>query len=950
MVAKNKRMSSFPLPGQSLNVMAQIEARKQMQHQRSSSSSSTVHHRNNNNNNTLIHMATSNDDSFTSLIANNNNNNTRRQQQQTTTTTDFTTFSTTELKSSISSDNEFDIDHQIIMTDSSTSTFTGLLNSFNAAADAAAAVEEDEDDDGNGVEDDKDVQFAMNYFAQEMVVVRDDHHHATTVKNNTPSPPIIATTATAEGEIMKQYTTEDGEEIVSQSMIGVQPTSLSRRNDVNNDDDHRDDDIYDTEDEYTASESANEDEEEDDDDYPTEAEEETTIGEFTEGEEDDDDESSVGSVGSVGSYNTLLEQMENDDTTIREVVIDATSMDKETAEDMAQQLRKCTSISTIRLSCRRLEHKEGRTRKHHVLTTLLSGITENTSIESIEIEDTDISHPLAHSLSQMCARKQCLKNIAMIQCQFIGSGLAILFLGMQHSQSIRNVIFQSCDLGNTHNNGGGGSTTAQQPSSYNVEIIASALPLMNLTSLSLVDVNFPTEECLHYLIENIEYAKELKLLDLSQNKLDVRSVVQLSKSMNRQNQISRLLLSSCSLDNVCMKELAVGLRGYDPLTNLDISRNRHVGDRTAVLVKDLLKGNSKITKLNVKGCSFSEVSLDALEAALRYNNSFLKTFVSVSTGQQIFDVVDALANLGVGGGEDEEDEEEWRVSDGGGGGSRKHHGGDDRRRHHARDVVGKQQFRTTPKKSNKSSSTSPMAVDRDRGDFVGNSIPPRRDEMLSLFNTSVDKRNGNVLSTPQQRDAKGHPSLHGQKVPRSPPPPPPPPPQVPRQDIPQGTQDSTSARRNVNVPMAQFFEDQVSIDRMSSSHSVQSGTKFASPQRTNGNVPTPQFTSTNEFFPSGSGQEPPGLQYSPRKSSKSPVSTPQYELRTTSSSQSGTSKPTRQGIISAKYGSQRKSAGQKSPKIDKVIAQLSPSKRDTVRSPRSPRSPGGSLSGRRVMV
>eukprot|EP00985_Skeletonema_marinoi_P026707 scaffold20941_cov143-Skeletonema_marinoi.AAC.6 len=890
-------MSSFPLPGQSLSVMAQIEARKQMQKKSSSDN-------NNNKNNTSLNTAVS-DDSFTSIA----NRKSSAQQQQ------FASldFFPTQLKSMSSDD--FDIDHQIVMTDSSTSTFTGLLNSF-------ASLPPDKNNNHRSGGD----HAAANYFAQDV------ENNIITHGNNDDDP-------TVGDDTMTQFTTEGGEEIVYRST--KKPSSSTRRGDE--DDDHRDDDAYETDD-YSASVN------EDDEESQTEAEEETTVGEFTEAEDDeedddDDDDSSVGTAHSGDSFNTLLVEVEHNDVSLREVVIDTTSMDSDTAEDMAQVLQKNTSISTIRLSCKRLECKEGRTRKHHVLSTLLSGIKENTSIESIEIEDTDISHELANSLSQLCARKQSLKNIAMIQCQFIGSGLAILFLGMQHSQSIRNVIFQSCDLGNQGDGGGG----LQPPSSsFNVEIIASALPLMNLTSLSLVDVNFPTEECLHYLLENVEHAKELKLLDLSQNKLDERSIALLSKSINRQNQISRLVLSSCSLDNVCMKELAIGLRGYDPLTNLDVSKNKNVGDRGALLIQDLLKGNSKIMNLNVSGCSFSETSLDALEAALRYNNSFLKTFVSVSTGQQIFDVVDALANLGVGGEEDDDDEDEISVEEKRRGRSSKRHGGSRR----AKERVKQQQPQSrNPKKSTKSSTSSP-SVDRDRGD--ASSTPPKKDEMRSLFDASFNKRNGNVSLNPQ-RDVKVHPSLNGQKVPKSPPPPPPPPPPLPKQDFAQSAKESASVRRNETVALPQFFEDQLNFDDKSASHSLQSGAKYASSQRASGNVPKTQHNSSEEFFPSGSGQDFPGSpQYSsyasPRRNSNGPVSMPQYEFSTASSSQSGAFKPTKQDIRSAKYVHQRKSAVQQSPKIDKVIAQLSPSRRDIARSPRSPRSPKGSTGGRGVML
>ncbi len=859
------------------------------------------------------------------------------------------------------------------MTDSSTSTFTGLLNSFHAAADGASMEEESEPPSppprDEVVEEENQIMKEEDNFVEEKeeekVVVEEKFEtkennfatggiidrFATATKNyfaqeeQELDPAAAAAVATNPHEdhhsladevdniMTTQFTTDDGEEIVYRSM--KVPTSSRRSHDV--DDDHRDDDAYETDD-YSTSVN-NYDEE-------TEAEETTaTEGDFTEAEdeeEDDDDESSVGTARTDNSFNSLMVEMEHNEVSLREVVLDTTSMDRDTAEEMAQIFQKNTSISTIRLSCKRLGCKEGRTRKHHVLTTLLSGIKENNTIEAIEIEETEISHELAHHLSQLCARKQSLKNIAMIQCQFIGSGLAILFLGMQHSQSIRNVIFQSCDLGNNGLAESGGEQQQQSSSSYNVEIIASAIPLMHLTSLSLVDVHFPTEECLHYLLKNLEYCKELKLLDLSQNRLDVRSIALLCKSVNRQNQISRLVLSNCSLDNGSMKELTVGLRGYDPLTNLDISKNKHVSDRRAMNIKDLLKANSKILKLNVTGCSFSESSLDALEAALRYNNSFLKTFVSVSTGQQIFDVVDALANLGVGGDDDDDDDEEYEEEDDdvkdrrGGGGRRR---GSDRAKQPSR----------TPKKSNRSTPLSPT-VDRDWGDNSGRTSPrregtrsgrtsPKRDEVRSLFDASFDQ-NG--------RDVKVHPSMHVQKVPRSPPPPPPPPPQLHRHDISQSGKISPSVRRNGNSPMAQLpFEDQVNFEDQNSSLPGQYGAKYASPQRSN--APVHQFNSTDDFFPSGSGQDFTGeAQYKSQRKSSNP-SMPHYEFSSASSStsQSGTFKPTRHDTRSGKYVSQRKNAVQKAPKIDDVIAQLSPSRRDVARSPRSPR---GSTSGKRVML
>jgi hypothetical protein len=703
-------------------------------------------------------------------------------------------------------------------------------------------------------------------------------------------------------------------------------------------DDHRnDEDVYES-DYYSHNDNDGVSGEEEERGEETEEEEYQTEGEFTEGtvtegeftEPDDDDiDEDDSSLATGNSFNTLLFQVENNDLSLRDIVLDTTSMDHDTAEDLGRYLSHNTYVTTIRLSCKRLDCKEGQQRKRSVLSTILSGIQQhNTSIESVEIENTYISYQLAHSLSKLCARKSNLKNVAFIQCQFVGSALAIVCLGMQHSQSIKNLIFQSCDLGDHHNGGDGGDV--DDGSSYNIEIIASALPLMNLSSLSLVDVNFPTRECLHYLLTHVEQAKELKLLDLSQNTLSADCISLISRSIRGQNQVSRLILSDCSLDNACVKELTVGLRGYDPLTSLDVSKNKQISDRGAGQIKELLEANSKITKLHVNGCSFSEGSLDALENALRYNNSFLKTFVSVSTGQQIFDVLDAVANLGApgGGGEadDEEEEEDMR---------REGRVGGDRRRRAARGG-GRQQSSSssirTPKKTNKTL----------RAADVGSATPPpKQDEMRALFrappppppdSSSVRKKDGDnsVSSPPLQREVNLSPLLPGKS---------------PRTTRPQSvTNDPPSVRRNGNAPVPsqlQQFDDEVAFD-MSSSHSVQSGAKYSSP-RNNGNAPLPK-----EFFSSPAvGSQNRYSSSPPRPSSKNSQvapTTPQYEFSQTNSSHSGVFTPTRQDTRSAKYMAQRKNAVQQSPKIDRVIQQLSPSRRDTARSPkvRSPRGSGSS--------
>ena len=191
--------------------------------------------------------------------------------------------------------------------------------------------------------------------------------------------------------------------------------------------------------------------------------------------------------------------------------------------------------------------------------------------------------------------------------------------------------------------------------------------------------------------------------------------------------------------------------------------------------------------------------------------------------------------------------------------------------------------------------------------------------------SSVRRKAGdNSVSSPSQREVDLSPSLP-EKSPRT----------TRQQGFPSQSvnNDPPSVRRNGNVPVPvpsqlQQFDDEVAFD-MSSSHSV-----YSSP-RNNGNAPLPK-----EFFSS------PGSSTSPRPSNNSQMAptAPQFEFSQTNSSHSGIFTPTRQDTRSAKYMAQRKNAVQQSPKIDRVIQQLSPSTRDTARSPkvRSPRGSGSS--------
>ena len=201
---------------------------------------------------------------------------------------------------------------------------------------------------------------------------------------------------------------------------------------------------------------------------------------------------------------------------------------------------------------------------------------------------------------------------------------------MQHNRHIRHLSFHSCVW-----------------EDHNAEIVASALPFLNLHSLSLCDIKIHVDSW-PYLFKNIKRSKELLLLDLSRNKLDESIISQLTKTMILQKNISTLVLTSCGIDDHCNKELANGLRKYSPLSTIDLSKNREMTDKGIVYLKDLLKFNTSITELKVNGCGLSGRSLDAIESSLRYNNSVFKGFLSESASQTIFGVVDMIEEINIG--------------------------------------------------------------------------------------------------------------------------------------------------------------------------------------------------------------------------------------------------------------------------------------------------------------
>jgi hypothetical protein len=231
---------------------------------------------------------------------------------------------------------------------------------------------------------------------------------------------------------------------------------------------------------------------------------------------------------------------------------------------------------------------------------------------------------------QSLASSKSLTHISMTKCRFLGSGLGILFVSLQHNKHIRHLTFHSCDW-----------------EEHNTEIVASSLPLLKLLSLSLVGINIALDSW-PFLLNNIKRSKELILLDLSRNKMDDSIISSLTKTLTLQESISTLVLSSCGLDDKCIKELAKGLRKHSPLSSLDVSNNNQISGKGVIYFKDLMKFNTSITELKVNGCGLDGRSLDVIESSLRYNNSVLKTFLSEDASKAIFGVVDMIEHFDIG--------------------------------------------------------------------------------------------------------------------------------------------------------------------------------------------------------------------------------------------------------------------------------------------------------------
>lgn len=366
---------------------------------------------------------------------------------------------------------------------------------------------------------------------------------------------------------------------------------------------------------------------------------ESSASDNSEGEDGEGTVTSEYTRDSLDTVGRVLHRLEENDSSLVDLDIDCKAFDAEDAKNISLILPDNTRLTRLRVYCgtngrinsSSVSDNAANAKHAGICRRVLTGLKGNSSIEHVEIHDMTLDRDTATWMApSVLSNGKSLTRLTLTNCRFVGSGLAILFIAMQHNRHIRHLSFHSCVW-----------------EDHNAEIVASALPFLNLHSLSLCDIKIHVDSW-PYLFKNIKRSKELLLLDLSRNKLDESIISQLSKTMILQKNISTLVLTSCGIDDQCNKELANGLRKYSPLSTIDLSKNREMTDKGIVYLKDLLKFNTSITELKVDGCGLSGRSLDAIESSLRYNNSVFKGFLSESASQTIFGVVDMIEEINIG--------------------------------------------------------------------------------------------------------------------------------------------------------------------------------------------------------------------------------------------------------------------------------------------------------------
>jgi len=306
-----------------------------------------------------------------------------------------------------------------------------------------------------------------------------------------------------------------------------------------------------------------------------------------------------------------------------------------------------------------------------VLEILFDGLLSNSSVHTLVLKDNHcLDRYAGYAFGTFLKAHNAnggsrLQKLEIVHCNFLGSGWNSLFLGLQHSTTIKRLSVVDC----------------ANLSSDDFDCITSTIQYLSLEQLKLCNINLHKSniENLSFLFRAIQQTKTLKDVDLSRNNLGgaPRAILLLSRCLagdpvwiessskeseylpfNYHHHIEKLILVDCGIsDKASIRTLAKAMDST--LAKLDANNNEHplvlnsvdlgknaFGNSGAKILLKLLENSASITTMGMIGCGVSAKNLKIITDRLRYNNSFLqKLGLSSGVSLAILDSMSAVENV-----------------------------------------------------------------------------------------------------------------------------------------------------------------------------------------------------------------------------------------------------------------------------------------------------------------
>mmetsp|Transcript_35596 Transcript_35596/g.86147 ORF Transcript_35596/g.86147 Transcript_35596/m.86147 type:complete len:522 (+) Transcript_35596:116-1681(+) len=317
---------------------------------------------------------------------------------------------------------------------------------------------------------------------------------------------------------------------------------------------------------------------------------------------------------------SVLRRLRANDPSMVDLEINLKMVVKLDVAELATEIALSENIKKLTLDCERIPLED--------VLMMTKSIEDNESITALAVVNATICRRVANGLASFFARNSTLLGLRLSKCRCVESGLAILFLGLQHSK-ITTLTIESTNLGG-----------------YASDIVAMSVRLSsNLSYIQLTDVNLE-QHGMAFLLKNLSFAPLIHL-DLSQNKVlsTDEGVDLLVDCMETLSKLQKLKLSDCGFTTVgAMENICDGLSVHRALVDVDLSQNGF-GDKGGQLLIKMLSQNHEIKKLNLEGCLVSKKVLKGIVDGVRYNNSFLKNMFSSEFSLAILDSVNMLEDI-----------------------------------------------------------------------------------------------------------------------------------------------------------------------------------------------------------------------------------------------------------------------------------------------------------------